>query len=161
MADKDTAPTDEQVRRFTFLSPMLDSALSEMREFAKKKQDGIVSATKIKVLNRLLTDTKEVLAQEDSAAYLDLLSEDELPQNSDAVLVLGQYRAALNSFTSRNKKTVDYRETWITKEWIEARERRRQEEDFDENGEDEEDEDEYDDDEYDENDDSDPEERAP
>ncbi len=45
------------------------------------------------------------------AAYLDLLSEDQLPQNSDAVLVLGQYRAALNSFEARHKKTINYTET--------------------------------------------------
>ena len=50
------------------------------------------------------------------------LSEEELPQNSDAVLVLGQYRAALDSFQKRNKESVAYTMTWITKEWMEARE---------------------------------------
>jgi hypothetical protein len=100
---------------------MLDSALSEMREFAKKKQDGIVSAMKIRILNRLLTDIKEIVAQEESLNYLDVLSEEELPQNSDAVIVLGQYRAALNSFEKRHHRTVDYKRTWITKEWIEEK----------------------------------------
>ncbi len=119
MTDKETAPTEEDVKRFRFLSPMLDSALLEMREFAKKKQDGIVSGTKIKILNRLLTDIKDIVKQEESASYLDALSEEELPQNSDAVLILGQYRAALDSFESRNKQTINYKNTWITKEWIE------------------------------------------
>jgi hypothetical protein len=120
MTNQDTAPSQDQVDKFKFLSPMLDSALSEMREFAKKKQDGIVSKTKIKILNRLLTDIKNVVRHEESAGYLDLLSEEELPQNSDAVLVLGQYRAALDSFETRNR-TSDYTRTWMTKEWIEAR----------------------------------------
>ena len=119
MTDKETAPIEEDVKRFRFLSPMLDSALSEMREFAKKKQDGIVSGTKIKILNRLLTDIKDIVKQEKSASYLDTLSEEELPQNSDAVLILGQYRAVLDSFEKRNIQYIDHKNTWITKEWFE------------------------------------------
>lgn len=119
MADrKKRAPTNAEVARFAYLSPMLNSALGEMREFAKKKQDGIVSATKIKILNRLLTDIRSILAGEESQDYLELLSEEELPQNSDAVLVLGQYRAALNSFESRHQRTYNYRPTWFTREWL-------------------------------------------
>ena len=69
LPDKASAPSDAQAQRFEFLSPMLDSALGEMREFAKKRQDGIVSELKIKVLNRLLTQVKEILANEESVAY--------------------------------------------------------------------------------------------
>lgn len=118
MYDRDGAPSDAQVAKFQYLSPMLDSALAEMREFAKKKQDGIVSAMKIRVLNRLLTDLRGILEHEDSLRYLDLLSDEELPQNSDAVIVLGQYRAALESFKKRRQRTINYTATWITKEWI-------------------------------------------
>ena len=122
MHDKDKAPTEEQIEKFAYLSPMLDSALKEMREFSKKKQDGIVSATKIRILNRLLSDIRDVLAVEESVAYLDPLSEEDLPQNSDAVLVLGQYRAALNSFRERHWQFSGYEHRWITKEWIEENE---------------------------------------
>ena len=110
---------------------MLDSALSEMRKFAKRKQDGIVSATKIKILNRLLRDIRDLVKREKSAAYLDLLSEKELPQNSDAVLVLGQSRAALNSFRSSHTRKVHFKPTWITKEWVEENEALHQELDGD------------------------------
>lgn len=122
MTENGTAPTKEQVDKFSFLSPMLDSALSEMREFSKKKQDGIVSETKLKILNRLLADLKGVLAQEPSTIYLDLLSEGQLIQNSDAVLVLGQYRSALDSFKKSHRKFIHGEATWKTKEWIEAHE---------------------------------------
>ena len=121
MYDKESAPTDKQVQKIEYLSPMLDSALAEMREFSKKKQEGIVSETKIKILNRFLTDLREVLSGEESANYLDPLDEEKLPQNSDAVLVLGQYRAALDSFSKKHQKRVNYKITWITKEWIEDR----------------------------------------
>jgi hypothetical protein len=120
MYDKDSAPTEEQVKKYNYLSLMLDSALSEMRDFAKKKQDGILSDTKIKILNRLLTDLRQILVSEESVNYLDPLDEEKLPQNSDAVLILGQYRAAMNSFENRHHKTINYTKTWITKEWIDA-----------------------------------------
>jgi hypothetical protein len=118
MPGLDKAPTNEDVKKFLFLSPMLDSALNEMREFAKKKQDGLVSETKVKLINRLLTDLKQIARNEPSASYLDLLSESGLPQNSDAVLVLGQYRSALNSFRSNHLKMIDHSRTWITREWL-------------------------------------------
>ena len=126
------APTEAQVAKYAYLSPMLDSALAEMREFSKKKQDGIVSEVKIKVLNRLLKEIKDVVAKEESAAYLDLLSEDELPQNSDAVLMLGQFRAALDSFHSRRYRTVGYEWAWMTKEWLEEHDRMREAGELDE-----------------------------
>jgi hypothetical protein len=113
-------PTADDVEKFKYLSPMLDSALQEMREFAKKKQDGIVSTAKIKILNRLLIELKRVLAREESAGYLDSLSEEQLPQNSDAVLILGQYRAALDSFKEKYCRWDGGTHIWFTREHIEG-----------------------------------------
>jgi hypothetical protein len=135
MLDPEQAPTDAQIAKFEYLSPMLNSALSEMREFAKKKHDGIVSSTKIKILNRLLTDLRVILEREDSLNYLDLLSEDQLPQNSDAVIILGQYRAALDSFQKRHRQHSH----WQTRELIERIERQAQENEEDEEYEEDED----------------------
>jgi hypothetical protein len=116
---RNNIPTDAEIERYNYLSPMLDSALEEMREFAKKKQDGIVSATKIKLINRLLKDLKEILGREASAEYLDMLDEQQLPQNSDAVLVLGQYRAALDSFRGKHFGHVYSKNQWLTRELLE------------------------------------------
>lgn len=130
MDDATRAPTRVQVEKYYYLSGMLDSALQEMREFAKKKQDGIVSATKIKLLNRLLIEIKTVVDREPSNVYLDLLSEQELPQNSDAVLILGQFQAALKSFESRNHRYVNSSKRWVTQEWL-AEEKAKADEDSD------------------------------
>lgn len=127
MLDKDRAPTQEKVNKFLYLSPMLNSALNEMREFSKKKQDGIVTATKIKILNRLLSDIRAILENEDSVNYLEPLREDELPQNSDAVLILGQYNAALESFRSAHFSHAYGGPRWVTREWIAEYEREREE----------------------------------
>ena len=132
MYDRELAPSEEKTNKFKYLSPMLDSALSEMREFSKKKQDGIVSETKIKILNRLLTDLRMVLENEESISYLDPLDEAKLPQNSDAVLILGQYRAAMNSFEKKHYRYVGSTKMWITKEYIESADDEGEEEDWDE-----------------------------
>lgn len=111
-------PTREMVEKFNMLSPMLDSALSEMREFSKKKQDGILNPLKVKLINRLLNDIKTSLSSDPSTGYLDVLDEETLPQNSDAVLVLGQFRAAMDQFKSKyygyDRENHDHR--WFTQE---------------------------------------------
>ena len=121
-----TPPTRAQVSKYAMLSPMLDSALNEMREFSKKKQDGVVNKTKIALLNRLMRDMKELLTDEPSNEYLDLLDEDMIPQNSDAVLILGQYRAAMNRFKSRHfrRDSTGLGGKWITSEDVEEPERK-------------------------------------
>jgi hypothetical protein len=78
--------------------PLLQSMFAEFKELSKKKPDGAVNKSKIKVINRLLTKCREVLQSELSIDYLDLLEEDDLPQNSDVVLMLSQYVAAMKKF---------------------------------------------------------------
>lgn len=109
-------PTQEQVIKFEMLSPMLTSMHNEMKELSKKKQDGIVSPLKVKMINRILEDIKEILSSDPSVSYLDLLDEETLPQNSDAVLILGQFNAAMAQFRKKyygwDNLAGEYR--WVT-----------------------------------------------
>ena len=108
--------TNQDTEKYDMLSPMLYSALEEMREFSKKKQDGVLNPLKVKLINRLLTDIKNFLSSEQSIAYLDILDEETLPQNSDAVLILGQYRAAMDQFRSKYYCWDGYEHRWFTQE---------------------------------------------
>jgi hypothetical protein len=96
------SPTEEQATTYDQLVPMLEAAHREMTELSKKKQDGIVNALKIKMLNRLLAELSKVIERDPSHAFVDMLDEDTLPQNSDAVLVLSQWQAALKQFRDRH-----------------------------------------------------------
>jgi hypothetical protein len=118
MSNTGTAPTQAQVDKYRYLTGMLDSALHEMREFSKRKPDALVTEPKIKLLNRLLLEIKTVVEREASNSYLDLLSEQELPQNSDAVLILGQYQSALKSFHARHYRFAADATRWVTQEWL-------------------------------------------
>jgi hypothetical protein len=107
-------PTEKQVSKFDMLRPMIDAAYREMGELSKKKQDGIVNELKVRHINRLLVPVKEILASDESVMYLELLDEDSLPQNSDAVFILGQFRAAMEQFRQRHSS----RGGWITAELV-------------------------------------------
>ncbi|MEK8130249.1 hypothetical protein WMW72_20285 [Paenibacillus filicis] len=118
-AKNTSLPTDAVVAKFDMLYPMINSALDEMREFSKKKQDGVLNPLKVKVINRLLDDIKEVLSADPSTEYLDLLDDESLPQNSDAVLILGQFRAAMDQFSKKyygHHDGVGYSRRWSTVE---------------------------------------------
>lgn len=96
------SPTDEQATTYDQLVPMLEAAQREMTELSKKKQDGVVNALKIKMLNRLLGELSKVIEMDPSHTFVDMLDEETLPQNSDAVLVLSQWQAALKQYKGRH-----------------------------------------------------------
>lgn len=90
--------TDEQVKLYLTINPLLKSAFDEVKEFSKKKQDEELNIKKVKMINRLLEKAKEILKDEPTVDYLELLDEDELPTNSDAVLTMSQFISAMNKF---------------------------------------------------------------
>jgi hypothetical protein len=98
------------------LSSLLDSAISEMKEFSKKKPEESLNITKIKILNRLLIPLKEILKIDPSGAFLDLLDEEMMPSNSDCVLILGQYKAAISQFKGKYFGWDGSDHRWFTKE---------------------------------------------
>ncbi len=114
--DPANLPSEEKARRFEVLWPLIDSAHTEMAKLSGKKQDGIVSKLQVRTINRLLREAKELLSEEPSTAYLDVLDEEELPHNSDATLILGQFRAALEQFRRNYYGWDGGVERWFTRE---------------------------------------------
>lgn len=92
--------TKAQTNLYDTTRPLLDALYEEMQELSKKKPDATLSESKIKLINRLLEDIRIVLTKEADFKYLDLLVDDSLPQNSDVVLMLSQYTAAMERFHS-------------------------------------------------------------
>lgn len=92
--------TIEKAGLYEVTEPLLGAMYGEFKEFSKKKPDETLNPPKIRVVNRLLSRCREVLESETSLSFLDLLDEDEMPQNSDVVLTLSQYVAAMRQFRS-------------------------------------------------------------
>ena len=95
-------PSEARAAMFDMVQPMLAAAHKEMSELSKKKQDGILNQLKVRHINRLLARAKDALGEDGSLEFLEVLDEDTLPQNSDAVLVLGQWLAAMAQFKDRH-----------------------------------------------------------
>jgi hypothetical protein len=117
---KNTLPSNKNIDDFELLEKMLDALACEFRELSKKKQEGVLNLTKVKMVNRILKPLKEnLLINEPSQIFLDLLDENEIPNNSDVVLIISQYEKALSEFEDKyhiSDPNNSYKKRWSTKE---------------------------------------------
>lgn len=93
--------TEKKASDHDNLMPLLTAMFREFQEASKRKPEGPLNKPKIAIVNRLLKDVFAIVDGEPTRAYLDLLDEDAVPQNSDVVLILGQAVAAMNAFKER------------------------------------------------------------
>jgi hypothetical protein len=91
----------EKGARHDSLMPLLQAMFREFQDASKKKPDAVLNRRKVEIVNRLLADIFKILDGEPTRQYLDLLDEDQLPQNSDVVLILGQAAAAMGAFKDK------------------------------------------------------------
>ena len=99
--------TDQQIELYSIIYPLLKSMFTEIKDFSKKNQNDPINLSKVKIINRLLIRAKEILKDESSIEFLDILEEDNLPSMSDAVLIVSQYISALDKFHSDHYKYDD------------------------------------------------------
>ena len=101
MSKSYTDPTMDKGARHDSLMPLLEAMFREFQDASKKKADAAINKRKVEIVNRLLVDVYKILDGEPNRNYLDLLDADELPQNSDVVLILGQATAAMTAFKEK------------------------------------------------------------
>lgn len=95
------AITQDAVNRYELLNPLLLGVYKELQELSKKKPDTPLNNFKIKSVNRILEPIRELLKEEDVYPFLDILDMDDVPTNSDVVLILSQYIESMNIFHSK------------------------------------------------------------
>lgn len=100
----ETRPSPEDMARFELLLPLVAAAHQELRELSKKGPREPLNPLKVSILNKLLTDVRASMKDDPSLAYLQILDEALIPLNSDAVLILGQYMAAMDHFRARHER---------------------------------------------------------
>ncbi len=122
--EKASLPTEKNIEDYKLLKDMLHSQKKEFDLLSKKKADGQLNPMKIKMVNRVLEPLKDLSQHEESHKFLDTLNEDELPTNSDIVLIISQYETAINEFRSRYYLKDEYQSSnystikrWMTKEY--------------------------------------------
>lgn len=107
-------PSKADVMNFIMLYDFLESAYIEMKDFSKKSPDAALNERKVKSLNWILKDIKNILQNEPTASYMDILDEEMLPSNSDVVLTMSQYRSALENYRKKYRRYHDYDNFWHT-----------------------------------------------
>ena len=107
-------PSKADVMNFIMLYDFLESAYIEMKDFSKKNPDAALNERKVKSLNRILKDIKNILQNEPTASYMDILDEEMLPSNSDVVLTMSQYRSALENYRKKYRRYHNYGSSDIT-----------------------------------------------
>jgi len=107
-------PTKAQAEQFDMLFPILDSVFSELKELSKKKQDGALNELKVKMTNRILAKVKIILDDDPTVEFLDLLDEVSLPTNSDAVLIIAQFKAAMEQYKGKHYVWTGMEYIWET-----------------------------------------------
>jgi hypothetical protein len=111
---KENLPSKADVMNFIMMYDFLESAYVEMKDFSKKNPDGALNDNKVKRLNRILKDIKDILVDEPTASYLDILDDEMLPSNSDVVLTMSQYRSAMENFRKKYRVYHDFHYHWHT-----------------------------------------------
>ncbi len=107
----------EKAKIYEDLMPLLEAMANEFREAARKKPDAALNKKKVCIVNRLLVDVLKLLDDEPQRRYLDMLDEDDLPQNSDVSLMIGQIIAAMEAFKEKYQYYVPGAgSTWATPE---------------------------------------------
>jgi len=94
-------PSEADVNKYEMLEKLLASIYEEMKEFSKKKPDEPLNKFKVKNVNRVLEQVKEIMKDEPTNEFLDLLDDDSLPSNSDSILIIGQFNAAMAQYRSK------------------------------------------------------------
>jgi len=100
MANK--APTKTQADEFDMLWPILKALLAETKELSKKKADNPLNKLKVGMINKVLERVKKLLASDPTIKFLELLDDETLPSNSDAVFIIAQYDAAMEQYKGKH-----------------------------------------------------------
>ena len=77
MKKNNLLPTNAQIEEFKMLTELLKSIYDEMKEFSKKKPDEPLNAFKVKNVNRVLIKVKNILTNEPTVEFLDILDDEK------------------------------------------------------------------------------------
>ena len=100
----------EDITEFEKLEEQLHSFLREISELSHKKPNDALNKFKLKFINSTLEGLNKLLGGHKPLNDFEKFDIDEVPTNSDVVVILGQYAAALYLF--RKEHTVNKSVNW-------------------------------------------------
>lgn len=91
--------SEKEIEDFTKLAIQLDRMLGEFTELSKKKPNDPVNTFKLGLVNKLLDTANEIVDVANRPfEKFSRFEEDNMPSNSDVLVILSQYRVCLAKF---------------------------------------------------------------
>ena len=88
--------SEQEIEDFVKLAAQLERMLQEFGELSKKKPNNAVNTFKLGLVNKLLDTANGILDVPDRPFEdFERFDPDNVPTNSDAVMILSQYRACM------------------------------------------------------------------
>lgn len=107
--------SEEDVLEFEKIEQQLHTMLAEMSELSKKKANDGVNKFKLKLINTLLAKLNPMLESFKPFDDFEEFHDDDVPTNSDVVVMLSQYVGAVFRFRSLNTERSAFDSSWT---WI-------------------------------------------
>ena len=106
--------TANEIDEFVKLIIQFGKALTDINELSKKKPNDAVNKFKLKFVNTLLNTANKIIDDKNKPFdSFEVFDEDDLPSNSDVVLILSQYLACLKKFGKEQTQYSDYKYYWV------------------------------------------------
>jgi hypothetical protein len=105
--------SDENIDQYELLWGHLRSLYKDVESLASKKQDGVMSKARVSVINKVLEEVIQFLEGHPSAKFIGLLDDQALPQNADALIMLGQFKSAMLNFARINSTMGSGGRIWL------------------------------------------------
>lgn len=95
----------QEVDNFEKLQAQLEGLHNEISALSKKSQNDALNKFKLKFVNKILTDSNELLGENYKPfADFDFFDENDMPTNSDAAMMLTQYLSCFEKIRADNVK---------------------------------------------------------
>jgi len=105
----------DDIDAFLMLLMQTEKILKDFLELSKKKPNDAVNKFKLRLVNTILEQSNGFLEEDGYKPFesFETFDEDEVPSNSDVVLILSQYLGCLKKYGLDNTYYQDYKHYWI------------------------------------------------
>jgi hypothetical protein len=104
---------EAEVQEFERVEQQLHSMLTEMSELSKKKANDGLNKFKLKLVNVLLEKMNKILEAQKPFKDFEIFDENDIPTNSDVVVMLSQYAAAIFQLRAENTQWNRTVHEWV------------------------------------------------
>lgn len=105
----------DEIDKFIKLVVQIEKILSEFDSLSKKKPDNALNKFKLELVNTVLRSANQIINKENKPfPDFEEFGEEEIPTNSDVVMILSQYVVCLDKFRHENTKANDD-DDWV---WV-------------------------------------------